>query len=117
MAVLSRDLMKLGFSIVATGGTAEFLKNQGLTVEAVRKVHEGSPHIVDLMKKDDIQLVFNTTSGKQSLEDSFSLRRTALTEKIPYFTTAAAARASVEAIKDLATGDYQVESLQSIAAG
>lgn len=117
MAVLARDLIKLGFSIVATGGTAEFLKNQNVVVEAVRKVHEGSRHIVDFMKDGDIQLVFNTTSGKQSLEDSFSLRRTALTEKIPYFTTAAAARASVEAIKDLASGDYNVESLQSIAAG
>jgi carbamoyl-phosphate synthase large subunit len=117
MAVLARDLIKLGFSIVATGGTAEFLKNQNVAVEAVRKVHEGSRHIVDFMKDGDIQLVFNTTSGKQSLEDSFSLRRTALTEKIPYFTTAAAARASVEAIKDLASGDYNVESLQSIAAG
>jgi carbamoyl-phosphate synthase large subunit len=61
--------------------------------------------------------VFNTTSGKQSLKDSFSIRRTALTQKIPYFTTAAAARASVEAIKDLSKGDYSVESLQSIAAG
>jgi len=68
------------------------------------------------MKNGDVALVFNTTSGKQSLKDSFSLRRTALTQKIPYFTTAAAAKASVEAIKELSKGDYDVESLQSIAA-
>ncbi|RKQ70808.1 carbamoyl-phosphate synthase large subunit [Litorimonas taeanensis] len=117
MSVLAKELIGLGFTILATGGTATFLKNQGVAVETVNKVHEGSPHIVDAMKSEDVQLVFNTTSGKQSLKDSFSLRRTALTQKIPYFTTAAAARASVEAIKDLANGDYQVESLQSIAAG
>ena len=88
-----------------------------MEVEYVRKVHEGRPHIVDQMKNGDIALVFNTTSGKQSLKDSFSLRRTALTQKIPYFTTAAAARATVESIKALDQGDYEVESLQSIAAG
>jgi carbamoyl-phosphate synthase large subunit len=69
------------------------------------------------MKNGEIALVFNTTSGKQSLKDSFSLRRTALTQKIPYFTTFAAAHATVESLKALAEGDYEVESLQSIAAG
>ena len=117
MAELSRDLIDLGFTIVATGGTTKYLREQGIEVEYVKKVHEGRPHIVDAMKNGDIQLVFNTTSGKQSLKDSFSLRRTALTQKIPYFTTAAAARATVESIKDISKGDYDVESLQSIAAG
>ncbi len=117
MADLARELIKLGFTIMATGGTTKYLREQGIEVEYVKKVHEGRPHIVDAMKNSDVQLVFNTTSGKQSLKDSFSLRRTALTEKIPYFTTAAAARAATEAIKDLSKGDYTVESLQSIAAG
>jgi len=117
MAELARELIGLGFKIMATGGTTKYLREQGVEVDYVKKVHEGRPHIVDEMKNGNVQLVFNTTSGKQSLKDSFSLRRTALTQKIPYFTTAAAARASVEAIKDLAKGDYEVESLQSIAAG
>ena len=117
MAELARELIGLGFNIMATGGTTKYLREQGIEVEYVKKVHEGRPHIVDEMKNGHVQLVFNTTSGKQSLKDSFSLRRTALTQKIPYFTTAAAARASVEAIKDLSKGDYEVESLQSIAAG
>lgn len=115
MAELARELIELGFKIMATGGTTKYLREQGIEVEYVKKVHEGRPHIVDEMKNGNVQLVFNTTSGKQSLKDSFSLRRTALTQKIPYFTTAAAARASVEAIKDLSKGDYEVESLQSIA--
>jgi len=113
----AKDLIELGFSIVATGGTTRHLRVNGVEVEYVRKVHEGRPHIVDMMKNKEIVLVFNTTSGKQSLKDSFSLRRTALTQKIPYFTTAAAARATVESLKALDQGDYEVESLQSIAAG
>ncbi|MGJ8562692.1 MAG: carbamoyl-phosphate synthase large subunit [Alphaproteobacteria bacterium] len=116
MAEMAKDLIAHGFTIVATGGTTKYLRDQGIAVEYVRKVHEGRPHIVDRMKNGEIALVFNTTSGKQSLKDSFSLRRTALTQKIPYFTTAAAAKASVEAIKELAKGDYQVTSLQNIAA-
>ena len=117
MAELAKELMDLGFSILATGGTTKYLRDQGLEVEYVKKFHEGRPNIIDAMKNEEVQLVFNTTSGKQSLQDSFSLRRTALTQKIPYFTTAAAARAAVEAIKSLDKGDYAVESLQSIAAG
>ncbi|MEP3890686.1 MAG: carbamoyl-phosphate synthase large subunit [Hellea sp.] len=117
MAQLAKDLIDLGFSIMATGGTTKYLRAQGLEIEYVKKFHEGRPNIIDAMKNGEVALVFNTTSGKQSLKDSFSLRRTALTQKIPYFTTAAAAKASVEAIKELAKGDYQVESLQAIAAG
>ncbi len=117
MADLARDLIEQGFSIIATGGTTKYLREQGVECEYVRKVHEGRPHIVDAMKNGEIALVFNTTSGKQSLKDSFSLRRTALTQKVPYFTTAAAARASVEAIKALRKGGYEVKSLQAIAAG
>ena len=115
MAELARDLIAMGFSIIATGGTTKYLREQGLTVEYVRKVHEGRPHIVDAMKNGDIALVFNTTSGKQALKDSFSLRRTALDQKIPYFTTAAASRAAVAAIRSLSEGDYAVESLQGMA--
>lgn len=86
-----------------------------MEIEYVRKAHEGRPHIVDQMKNGEIAMVFNTTSGKQSLKDSFSLRRTALTQRIPYFTTAAAAKACVEALKKLSTQDYGVRSLQSYA--
>ena len=115
MAELSKQLIDMGFTIVATGGTTKYLREQGLEIEYVKKAHEGRPNIVDEMKNGHIALMFNTTSGKQSLKDSFSLRRTALTQKIPYFTTAAAARASVEAIKDLRVSGYDVMSLQSYA--
>jgi len=117
MAELAQDLIDMGFSIMATGGTTKYLRAQGIEVDYVKKFHEGRPNIVDAMKNGKVQLVFNTTEGKQALKDSFSLRRTALDQKIPYFTTAAASRATVEAIKALKAGGYEVESLQSIAAG
>ena len=116
MAALARDLIEMGFTVVATGGTTKFLRAEGLEIEYVRKAHEGRPTILDAMKNGEIALVFNTTSGKQSLKDSFSLRRTALTQGIPYFTTAAAARASVAAIRALRDNDYEARSLQTLAS-
>jgi carbamoyl-phosphate synthase large subunit len=109
----ARQLVEHGIRIVATGGTADYLSAQGLPVERIKKVLEGRPNIVDAMKNGDIQLVFNTTEGKQSVEDSFSLRRTALMMKIPYYTTAAGALAAAQAIRVLAQGDLEVRPLQS----
>jgi carbamoyl-phosphate synthase large subunit len=108
-----RILTGRGFRIIATSGTAGFLEAQGFTVERVKKVLEGRPHIVDAMKNGDVQLVFNTTEGKQSLEDSFSLRRSALMMKIPYYTTAAGALAAAQAIAARAEGPLEVRPLQS----
>ena len=113
MIPVARDLIALGFKIMATGGTATYLREAGLEIEMVKKVHEGRPNIVDAIKNGEVQLVFNTTEGKQSFKDSYSLRRTALTQKVPYTTTAAAAKAMVEAIKALSENSYDVESLQS----
>ena len=100
-------LVELGFAVVATGGTARFLRQQGLQIEQVNKVMEGRPHIVDLMKNEDVVLVINTSEGAQAIADSFTLRRTALMNRIPYFTTVAGARAAVQAIA--ATNDSQLE--------
>ncbi|MCA6246696.1 MAG: carbamoyl-phosphate synthase large subunit [Phenylobacterium sp.] len=111
-----RLLLERGFKILATGGTATYLADQGLAVEPVRKVLEGRPHIVDAMKNGGVQLVFNTTEGKQSLADSYEIRRTALMMKIPYFTTAAGALAAAQAITVLAHGPLDVRPLQSYAA-
>ena len=85
----------------------------GLPVEAVNKVREGRPHIVDRMLSGGVQLVFNTTEGAQAIADSFSLRRTALTHGIPYYTTVAGARAAVQAVAALRAGNLEVAPLQS----
>ncbi|WP_422365282.1 carbamoyl-phosphate synthase large subunit [Pelagibius sp.] len=112
-APVARAIADLGFRIIATGGTAKYLADQGLTVETVKKVREGRPHIVDAMKSGDVQLVFNTTEDAKAIADSFELRRTALTNSIPYSTTSAGARAAVRAIEAMRSGDLAVAPLQS----
>ena len=113
MISAAQRLLKMGFSIIATGGTAEYLKDQGLDVERVNKVLEGRPHIVDALKNGDVHMVFNTTEGAQSILDSRSIRTTALAQKIPCITTAAGARAAVRAIEAMRAGDLEVAPLQS----
>jgi carbamoyl-phosphate synthase large subunit len=108
-----RQLLDMGFALIATNGTAQALSARGLPVARINKVSDGRPHIVDLMLSGGIQLVFNTTEGAQAIADSFSLRRTALTNSIPYYTTVAGARAAVQAIKALRAGNLEVAPLQS----
>jgi carbamoyl-phosphate synthase large subunit len=106
-------LVELGFSIIATGGTAAHLQSRGLPVEVVNKVAQGRPHIVDKLLDGDIDLVFNTTEGWQSLKDSHSIRATALAKKVPYFTTAAASLAAARSIEAVRGHALEVASLQS----
>jgi carbamoyl-phosphate synthase large subunit len=108
-----RELVRLGFAVVATGGTADALEQAGVAVERINKVAQGRPHIVDRMKDGGIDLIFNTTEGWRSLQDSQSIRASALNSKIPYFTTAAASAAVVQAIKSLGERPLAVRSLQS----
>jgi carbamoyl-phosphate synthase large subunit len=108
-----RILLDLGFHIVATDGTAEYLAGKGLTVERVNKVMQGRPHIVDRLKDGGVQLVFNTTEGWQSLQDSKSIRASAMLARIPYYTTAAAGVAAVRAIAAMREHSLEVRSLQS----
>jgi len=112
---LSRRLIALGFRIIATGGTADHLDKQGVTVTRINKVYEGRPHIVDAMKDGSVDLVFNTTEGAQALKDSLSIRRTALMLKIPYYTTVAGSLAAVQAIEALRTTTLDVAPLQAYA--
>jgi carbamoyl-phosphate synthase large subunit len=107
-----KTLLGEGFSIMATGGTHVYLTEQGLPVTFVKKVLEGRPNIVDAMKNREVQLVFNTTDGKQALQDSFSLRRTALMMKMPYYTTTAGALAAAQAIGAIKAGELDVRPIQ-----
>ncbi|WP_151718522.1 carbamoyl-phosphate synthase large subunit [Gemmobacter serpentinus] len=111
MADAARGLISLGFQIVATRGTAAWLNTQGVASQLVSKVYEGRPNIVDALKNNEIALVMNTTEGTQAIADSRDIRRVALMDKIPYFTTAAAAIAAVAAMKARSEG-YGVRTLQ-----
>jgi carbamoyl-phosphate synthase large subunit len=108
-----RQLAAWGFDLVATRGTAKKLEEEGVPVALINKVQEGRPDIVDRMRSGGVQLVFNTTEGAQAIADSFSLRRTALTHSIPYYTTVAGARAAVQAIGALRQGCLEVAPLQT----
>jgi carbamoyl-phosphate synthase large subunit len=112
VVALARDLTKKGFKLVATRGTAAAISADGTECGVVNKVMEGRPHIVDMMKNGQIDLIVNTTEGKQAIADSFTIRRTALYNKISYSTTMAGARATCLALDYLDTGN--VRSLQSL---
>jgi carbamoyl-phosphate synthase large subunit len=109
----ARDIAELGFTIIATAGTAQFLAERGIQVERVNKVLEGQPHVVDALLNGKVQLVFNTTEGAQSLLDSASIRRAALQHGIPYYTTISGARAAVQAIRALKTRPLEAGALQT----
>ncbi|WP_121062924.1 carbamoyl-phosphate synthase large subunit [Chachezhania antarctica] len=108
----AKTLVAQGFSIVATRGTAGWLSEQGVPCTTVNKVYEGRPNIVDMLKDGGVHLVINTTEGAQAVEDSREIRAVALMDKIPYYTTAAAAQAAALAIEAQAEGDLGVKSLQ-----
>jgi carbamoyl-phosphate synthase large subunit len=108
-----RTLSRLGFAIIATTGTADFLDSEGIPVARVNKVQQGRPHIVDRIKDGEVALIFNTTEGWQSLKDSSSIRGSALAAKVPYYTTAAGSVAAARAIEALGERSLEVRPLQS----
>jgi carbamoyl-phosphate synthase large subunit len=114
---IAKRLAEMGFSLVATAGTAKLLTLQGMTVEMVHKVGEGyRPNIVDLMKRDEIALVFNTPEDGRARKDSYLIRRTAVTQNIPYYTTVDGAQAALGGIEALLKGEISVQSLQEYHA-
>ncbi len=111
--IFSRELMKLGFKIIATSGTSNKLNELGIKSKKIKKVYEGRPNIVDMMISGEINLVINTVEGVKSIEDSFSLRQTALLNNIPYYTTIQGANAVTSAIKTVINKKMSVKSLQA----
>ena len=118
-AAAMRVLQDEGFKLVATRGTADFLRARGLDVEAINKVREGSPHVEDLIRSGRVALVITTTriGDAEAVRDSASMRRSALEGAIPYFTTVAGARAAAFAIRALRAGEVQPIALQDLNRG
>ena len=110
---LAKTALELGFDLVCTRGTSAYLQQHAIRSQTVNKVLEGRPHIVDKMKNGEIHMVINTTAGKQAILDSFSLRRTALTDDIAYYTTVAGARAALRAVAALKNERLDVAPVQS----
>ncbi|MEQ8937530.1 MAG: ATP-grasp domain-containing protein, partial [Gammaproteobacteria bacterium] len=112
---VAKELSEMGYTLCATHGTCQALTEAGLECERVNKVREGQPHIVDMLKNDQIDLIVNTTEGKKAIADSFSIRRTALQHNVFYSTTMAGAMATVEALKN--RNQVAVNSLQDLHKG
>jgi carbamoyl-phosphate synthase large subunit len=112
---IARELIGRGYQLVATAGTATFLNENFVDCESVNKVMEGRPHIVDLIKNDEINFIVNTTEGAQAISDSFSIRREALQRKVSYTTTISGGRATLRALDH--EEDYTVHSLQQLHRG
>ena len=110
-----RRLHELGFEIFATEGTARYLRGRGVPSQMVLKVHEGRPHIIDLLLSGDVQLLLNTPLGKHAQQDDYMIRRAAITRGVPYTTTLSAASAAADAIIALRSRTLSVRSLQERA--
>ncbi len=109
---VAKRLFELGFYLTATRKTSEYLKERGLNAEIINKVKEGSPHIVDLLQKGEIQCVINTVGDRVSQIDSYSIRKTVLQYGVPYFTTLSAAKAAVDGIVSLQKEALEVKSVK-----
>jgi carbamoyl-phosphate synthase large subunit len=118
VAPLARRLADLGFALVATDGTARVLERYGIAVDVVHKVGEGyRPNVIDLMKARDIVLVINTPVDGRARKDSAIIRRTAVAQDVPHYTTLDGAQAVIGAIEALLKGEHRVQSLQEYHAG
>jgi carbamoyl-phosphate synthase large subunit len=113
---VAERLASLGFRLVATAGTADYLRRRGFEVTSILKVHEGRPNVVDAMINREIQLVVNTPVGRAPAMDDAYIRRTAMRHQVPCITTVTGAQAAAEAIGALRTGGIEVRSLQELAA-
>jgi carbamoyl-phosphate synthase large subunit len=109
---IARSLIELGFELIATAGTRAVLMSHGLEVEAVFKLHEGRPNVVDIIKNQQIGLIINTPSGEEAQADGKLIRRTALTYKIPIVTTIAGAKATAAGIRALQSQPLGVKAIQ-----
>jgi carbamoyl-phosphate synthase large subunit len=111
---VAAGLIEFGFTLVATRGTAKFLKESGIKVDVVNKYQEGRPHVVDMLKNDEISFIVNTTEGKNAIDDSSAIRRIALQRKVYNATTLAGANACIDA---LGHGEkFSVHRLQDLHA-
>jgi len=109
---VAEKLDAMGFRILATGGTRDYLVERGIPADFVRKVREGRPHVVDAIINREVHIVINTVEGVQSIADSYTIRRSAVDQNLAYFTTVPGARAVVLGIEALRRKDWDVKPLQ-----
>ncbi|MBF0574014.1 MAG: carbamoyl phosphate synthase large subunit, partial [Desulfamplus sp.] len=114
---VAREFYEMGFKLIATRGTATFLKDNAIPTKVVEKVSTGRPHVVDAVKNNEIQLILNTGASRQTKRDGYEIRRAAIRYKIPYATTTDGAKAICRAIKALKKEPLTVKSIQEYHDG
>ena len=112
--LIAEKLKKLNFELIATKGTSKYLNENGIETLQINKVKEGSPHIVDSLTRNEIDLVINTTKTQSSIRDSYSIRRTSLMYNIPYYTTIAGAKVAIDAIEQIKNNEFVIQSLPAL---
>lgn len=111
IAEVARRLANAGLKIIATGGTSEYLRRAGVPAERVRKIYNGSPNVLEYIRRGEVKLIINTPTTKQSVKDGFQIRRSAVDYHVPYITTVQAARAAAEAIEKALRGELTIKAL------
>ncbi len=108
---IAKKMQDAGLKLIGTKGTANYLAEKGINMEAVMKLHEGSPNVIDMLRRDEVGLIVNTPTGSQSRKDGFNIRRAAVDFKVPYITTIQAAKAAADAITSMKTGEITIKSI------
>jgi carbamoyl-phosphate synthase large subunit len=108
---IAKKMQDAGLKLIGTKGTANYLAEKGINMEAVMKLHEGSPNVIDMLRRDEVGLIVNTPTGSQSRKDGFQIRRAAVDFKVPYITTVQAAKAAADAITSMKTGEITIKSI------
>ena len=108
---IARKIADAGLEIIATSGTVRYLSGKGFDVTEIKKVHDGSPNVIDLMRKEDVGLVINTPTSRMSYKDGRGIRRAAVDYAVPYITTIQAAMAAADAIEAMSKGELTVKSI------
>jgi len=108
---IAKKMQVAGLKLIGTKGTANYLAEKGINMEAVMKLHEGSPNVIDMLRRDEVGLIVNTPTGRQSRNDGFHIRRAAVDFKVPYITTIQAAKAAADAITSMKTGEITIKSI------
>ena len=114
LVLIAKKLIRIGFKLIGTDGTTKYLKDRNVKINKINKISEGSPHVVDLLRENKINLVINTTEDKKSMGDSYIMRRNTLISNTPYYTTINGARVAVNSIAILKKKNLKVRSLQAL---
>lgn len=111
MVEVARKMQKVGLELMGTRGTSNYMSEHGIEMETIKKVHDGSPNVIDMLRRNEVSLIINTPTSKQARKDGYQIRRAAVDFRVPYITTVQAAVAAAEAMDAMKNGDIIIKSV------